>query len=57
MRNKSLTNIIRDHLSSIDDLNQYTNPREKANHIEKIAQEQGKNRESVASIFNRELKN
>ncbi len=56
MKNESLTDIIRDYLSNIDDLNHLVNPREKANHIEKIAQEQEKNRASVASIFNRELK-
>ena len=56
MENESLTDIIRDYFSDIEDLNYLVNPREKAKQIDEIAQEQGKNRASVASIFNRELK-
>jgi len=57
MRKESLTDTIRDYLTDIDDLNHLANPREKASQIEEIAQNQGENRASVATIFSRELKN
>ncbi len=56
MANESLSDAIRGHLNGIDDLMQVANPREKANQIRAIADEHKANRDSVASIFNRELK-